>query len=119
MSLTSQRVVKKRGIFPKPATNILRAWLFQNLAVSKLCSIGAEPKNTYSIGLRPAHQALTWSLKICSHEMSRQLYFYCSKVMFTLLRIVSSTTVAELYFYLCAYFIFTWLFGHFGRKVDY
>jgi len=35
------------------------------------------------------------------------------------LRIVSSTTVSELYFYLCAYFIFTWLFGHFGRKVDY
>ena len=28
-------------------------------------------------------------------------------------------SVSELYFYLCAYFIFTWLFGHFGRKVDY
>ena len=39
--------------------------------------------------------------------------------MFTLLRIVSSITVSEVYFYLCAYFIFTWLFGHFGRKVDY
>jgi len=39
--------------------------------------------------------------------------------MFTLLRIVSSTTVSELYFYLRANFIFTWLFGHFGRKVDY
>ena len=24
---------KKRGIFPKPATNILRAWLFQHLTV--------------------------------------------------------------------------------------
>jgi len=33
---TSPTVIKKRGIFPKPATNILRAWLFQNLAVSKL-----------------------------------------------------------------------------------
>ena len=28
-------ILKKRGIFPKPATNILRTWLFQNLAVSK------------------------------------------------------------------------------------
>ena len=25
---------KKRGLFPKQATNILRAWLFQNLSVS-------------------------------------------------------------------------------------
>lgn len=29
---------KKRGIFPKVATNILRAWLFQHLTVSKLLS---------------------------------------------------------------------------------
>lgn len=27
---------KKRGIFPKVATNILRAWLFQHLTVSAL-----------------------------------------------------------------------------------
>lgn len=27
---------KKRGIFPKVATNILRAWLFQHLTVSWL-----------------------------------------------------------------------------------
>lgn len=27
---------KKRGIFPKVATNILRAWLFQHLTVSSL-----------------------------------------------------------------------------------
>lgn len=27
---------KKRGIFPKVATNILRAWLFQHLTVSEL-----------------------------------------------------------------------------------
>lgn len=26
---------KKRGIFPKPATNIMRAWLFHHLTVSK------------------------------------------------------------------------------------
>lgn len=26
---------KKRGIFPKVATNILRAWLFQHLSVSE------------------------------------------------------------------------------------
>lgn len=27
---------KKRGIFPKVATNILRAWLFQHLTVSTM-----------------------------------------------------------------------------------
>lgn len=27
---------KKRGIFPKVATNILRAWLFQHLTVSQM-----------------------------------------------------------------------------------
>lgn len=27
---------KKRGIFPKVATNIMRAWLFQHLSVSVL-----------------------------------------------------------------------------------
>jgi len=31
-----KRQPKKRGIFPKQATNILRAWLFQNLTVSFL-----------------------------------------------------------------------------------
>lgn len=30
---------KKRGIFPKVATNILRAWLFQHLTVSEFCII--------------------------------------------------------------------------------
>lgn len=30
---------KKRGIFPKVATNILRAWLFQHLTVSAIYSI--------------------------------------------------------------------------------
>jgi len=28
---------KKRGIFPKVATNILRAWLFQHLTVRRGC----------------------------------------------------------------------------------
>lgn len=27
---------KKRGIFPKVATNIMRAWLFQHLTVSRV-----------------------------------------------------------------------------------
>jgi len=35
----------------------------------------------------------------------------------TLLRIVSSTTVSELYFYLCAYFIFTWLSATLAAKL--
>ena len=32
---TSKKNAKKRGIFPKVATNILRAWLFQHLTVSQ------------------------------------------------------------------------------------
>ncbi|VDD97424.1 unnamed protein product [Enterobius vermicularis] len=32
---------KKRGIFPKPATNIMRAWLFHHLTVS---SVNSEKK---------------------------------------------------------------------------
>ena len=39
-----KRQPKKRGIFPKQATNILRAWLFQNLTVSFL-----KLKNSSSI----------------------------------------------------------------------
>ena len=31
----SQKRQKKRGIFPKVATNIMRAWLFQHLTVSR------------------------------------------------------------------------------------
>lgn len=36
---------KKRGIFPKVATNIMRAWLFQHLSVrapGPRCRVGLE-----------------------------------------------------------------------------
>lgn len=33
----SKKNQKKRGIFPKVATNILRAWLFQHLTVRARC----------------------------------------------------------------------------------
>lgn len=33
---------KKRGIFPKVATNILRAWLFQHLSVSLLLVLASK-----------------------------------------------------------------------------
>lgn len=37
---------KKRGIFPKVATNIMRAWLFQHLTVRELfCSFTATNVN--------------------------------------------------------------------------
>ena len=36
---TSKKNAKKRGIFPKVATNILRAWLFQHLTVSQFSLI--------------------------------------------------------------------------------
>ena len=35
----SGKNAKKRGIFPKQATNILRAWLFQHLTVSHTFSL--------------------------------------------------------------------------------
>ena len=41
---------KKRGIFPKVATNILRAWLFQHLTVSA----SAWPRE--KAGTRPGRQ---------------------------------------------------------------
>lgn len=34
---------KKRGIFPKVATNILRAWLFQHLTVGKIKIYNIRP----------------------------------------------------------------------------
>ena len=34
----SKKRQKKRGIFPKVATNIMRAWLFQHLTVSSTYS---------------------------------------------------------------------------------
>ena len=34
-----KRKQKKRGIFPKMATNIMKGWLFQHLNVSYFCSI--------------------------------------------------------------------------------
>lgn len=37
---TSKKNSKKRGIFPKVATNILRAWLFQHLTVRPYFSYG-------------------------------------------------------------------------------
>lgn len=33
---------KKRGIFPKVATNILRAWLFQHLTVSTISTFNVS-----------------------------------------------------------------------------
>lgn len=35
---------KKRGIFPKVATNILRAWLFQHLTVCTTLKISSQPQ---------------------------------------------------------------------------
>lgn len=47
---------KKRGIFPKVATNIMRAWLFQHLSVSSITPIAffsgfANPIETLVVGL--------------------------------------------------------------------
>ena len=40
---------KKRGLFPKQATNILRAWLFQNLSVSITTCAFKIDQNTYNL----------------------------------------------------------------------
>ena len=41
---------KKRGLFPKQATNILRAWLFQNLSVSS--TLNRNRRESKSLTLR-------------------------------------------------------------------
>lgn len=38
---------KKRGIFPKVATNIMRAWLFQHLTVSLFLTCSPTPPQTF------------------------------------------------------------------------
>lgn len=48
---------KKRGIFPKVATNLLRAWLFQHLAVSPAPS---STLHVHVLGLRQAEAPSLW-----------------------------------------------------------
>ena len=43
---------KKRGIFPKVATNILRAWLFQHLTVSCLLCLCFEFRERFRTNSR-------------------------------------------------------------------
>lgn len=61
---------KKRGIFPKVATNILRAWLFQHLSVSQrllLCFVFKEfPKKKKT----PSKAACT-KLPLTNHRAAR------------------------------------------------
>lgn len=45
---------KKRGIFPKVATNILRAWLFQHLSVSKRLTLFIFEVNQLKIKKKPS-----------------------------------------------------------------
>ncbi|KYN37209.1 Homeobox protein homothorax [Trachymyrmex septentrionalis] len=44
---------KKRGIFPKVATNILRAWLFQHLTISGVIRLPCESGNHIAARLMP------------------------------------------------------------------
>ncbi len=46
---------KKRGIFPKVATNIMRAWLFQHLTV-RLSNFQLDQPLNYSIHIRPKNK---------------------------------------------------------------
>lgn len=49
---------KKRGIFPKVATNILRAWLFQHLTVSFMGFFGGEVRLLYGVIVCAALEAV-------------------------------------------------------------
>ncbi|KAK1132900.1 hypothetical protein K0M31_014268 [Melipona bicolor] len=52
---------KKRGIFPKVATNILRAWLFQHLTISGVIRLPCESGNHIAARLMPLpHQGDGW-----------------------------------------------------------
>ena len=47
----SKKSQKKRGIFPKAATNIMKAWLFQHLTVS--LTRGASTRGTLLYSIEP------------------------------------------------------------------
>ncbi len=59
----SKKRQKKRGIFPKVATNIMRAWLFQHLTVSFIFNIKIFIIIFFSIHIRPKNKKNNW-LKI-------------------------------------------------------
>lgn len=56
---------KKRGIFPKVATNIMRAWLFQHLTVSLCLSMSSfcicDGENKWATCMRSHTSTLSWN----------------------------------------------------------
>jgi len=52
----SKKRQKKRGIFPKVATNIMRAWLFQHLTVSFIFYSTNIKDFFFSIHIRPKNK---------------------------------------------------------------
>lgn len=48
---------KKRGIFPKVATNIMRAWLFQHLSVSLVVDVWLMCKRTEALHANAEQEA--------------------------------------------------------------
>ncbi len=52
----SKKRQKKRGIFPKVATNIMRAWLFQHLTVSFIFYSTHIKDFFFSIHIRPKNK---------------------------------------------------------------
>jgi hypothetical protein len=52
----SKKRQKKRGIFPKVATNIMRAWLFQHLTVSFIFYSTNIQDFVLSIHIRPKNK---------------------------------------------------------------
>lgn len=55
---------KKRGIFPKVATNILRAWLFQHLTVRsvKILTLAFSLKNSLALFVYLLRNVIIWDV---------------------------------------------------------
>lgn len=79
----SSKRQKKRGIFPKAATNIMRAWLFQHLSVSHIYLITPLPLPPHNFRIHVCHKNVTES----------NLYLYPS--FFTLLASISLRRAKE------------------------
>ncbi|KYQ58136.1 Homeobox protein homothorax [Trachymyrmex zeteki] len=59
---------KKRGIFPKVATNILRAWLFQHLTISGVIRLPCESGNHIAARLMPLPH---WGVEMLDIETTK------------------------------------------------
>ena len=82
----SKKSQKKRGIFPKAATNIMKAWLFQHLTVR--VTRGASTRDTLLYSIEP-RTPLSWAVKKFIPQQWKlteilQCFWQCLKISATI-----------------------------------